>query len=104
MRELLGAVLVGALELFAETLQKARNGSIFGERIQSSDELDHLAQLCFEYLDEPLTVRGAQLLEQRTGVADLPRQGLRENAVLGREVLLQQSSEDDPCFREGAFD
>src|SRR5687768_13561531 len=94
--ELLLAILVGALQLFAQASEKARNGPVLGERIERANELrvtltHHRAQLLFEDHDEAGTLRGTQRTEQRTRFAHLARERLREHAVLRPEVLVEQA-------------
>ena len=105
-RELLLAIFVGALQLVAQALEKARDRAVLGEGIEGAHQLGvalahHAAQLRLEHLHEPRALGRAQLLEQRARLADLLRERLGEDAVLRAEVLLEQARQHALVVDEG---
>ncbi|MBI1945016.1 MAG: hypothetical protein HYS27_04930 [Deltaproteobacteria bacterium] len=61
----------------------------------------HRAQLSLEHLDDAFAVGGTELLEERARLADLASERLCEHAVLGAEILLEQTREDTLVIDEG---
>lgn len=61
----------------------------------------HRTELRLEHLHEAVALSRAELLEERARLADLPRQCVREHAVLWAEVLLEKLREHALVVHEG---